>query len=74
MAGRFCSHDQTHSECENTLVEIKSSRPRNRVTIKTKQKKTKRSSPQTGAKFDRNLRDLFVLPGPFLSVQPALKP
>ena len=32
-----CSLDQTHLECESTLVEIMSSRPRNRV--KTKKQK-----------------------------------
>ena len=36
---RFCSLDQMHSECEGTLVEIMSFRPRNRVeTKRTKQK------------------------------------
>ena len=35
--GRFCSLDQTHSECESAFVEIMSFRPRNRV--KTKKKK-----------------------------------
>ena len=33
----------------------------------------KKSSPQFGTKFGRNLWDLFVLTGPFLSDQPALK-
>ena len=68
MGGRFCSLDQTHSECESTLVETMSFRSQNRV--KTKKK---RSSPQLGTKFDRNSWDLFVLPGPFSSVQPVLK-
>ena len=41
MGGRFCSLDQTHSECESTLVEIMSFRPRNQMkTIK------KKSSPK----------------------------
>ena len=41
MGGRFCSLDQAHLECESTLVEIMSFRPRNQVkTIK------KRSSPK----------------------------
>ena len=34
----------------------------------------KKSSPQFETKFGRNVWDLFLLPGPFLSVQPALKP
>ena len=89
MGGRFCSLDQTHSECETTLVESMSFRPRNRV--KTKKKRSspkieeflspkssedqkKRSSPQFGTKIARNLWDLFVLPGPFSSIQPALEP
>ena len=46
---------------------LKSFCPRNK-------KKKKRSSPQFGTKFGRNLRDLFVMPGPFLSIQPELKP
>ena len=66
--GRFCSLDQTHSECKRTLVETMSFRSRNRVKAKKK-----RSSPQFGTKFDRNSWNLFVLPGPFLSVQPVLK-
>ena len=36
LGGRFCSLDQTHSECESTLVEIESIRPRNRVNTKKK--------------------------------------
>ena len=36
MGGRFCSLDQTHSECESTLVEIMSFRLRNRVKTKKK--------------------------------------
>ena len=87
--GRLCSLDQTHSECESTLVEVMCFRPRNRVKTKKKspkteeflspkssedQKQKKRSSPQFGTKFGRNLWDLFVLPDPFSSVQPALKP
>ena len=71
MEVRFCSVDQTHSECESTLMEIMSFRPRNQV--KTKKKK-KKSSPQFGTKFGPNLWDLFVLPSFFSSVQPALKP
>ena len=58
---------QTHLECESTLVEIMSFRPRNRVKTK------KRSSPRFGTKFSRSFWDLFVLTGPFLSDQPALK-
>ena len=69
MGGRFCSLDQTHPECESTLVEIMSFRPRNRV----KTKKT-RSSRQFGTKFGGNLWDFFMLSGPFLSVQSTLKP
>ena len=34
--GRFCSLDQTHSECESSLVEIMSFRPRNQVKTKKK--------------------------------------
>ena len=34
----------------------------------------KRFSPQFGTKFGRKLWNLFVLPGPFSSAQPALKP
>ena len=37
MGGRFCSLNQTHSECESTLVKIMSFRPRNQV--KTKKRK-----------------------------------
>ena len=43
LGGLFCSLDQTHSECESTLVEIMSFRPRNRVKSK---KNKKRSSPK----------------------------
>ena len=92
MGGCFCSLDQTHSECESTLVKIMSSRPRNSVTTKKEKrsspkteeflspkssedkKEKKRSSPQFGTKIGWNLWNLFVLPGPFSSVQPALKP
>ena len=35
--------------------------------------KKKRSSPRFGTKFSRSFWDLFVLKGPFLSNQPALK-
>ena len=91
MGGRFCSFDQTHSECENTSVEVMSFRPRNRVKskkkrvsrklkslcprnqVKTKKKKKKRSSPQFGTKFGRNLWDLFGMTGPVSPDQPALK-
>ena len=66
--GRFCSLDQTHSECESTLVEVMSFCPRNRVTT-TK----KRSSPRFGTTFSRSFWDLFVLKCPFLANQPALK-
>ena len=38
-----------------------------------KTKKIKKSSPQFGTKFGRNLLDLFGLTGPFSSDQPALK-
>ena len=41
---------------------------------KSSEDQKKRSSPQLGTKFDRNLWDLFGLPGPFSSVQPALTP
>ena len=34
--GRFCSLDQTHSECESALMEFMSFRPRNRVKTKKK--------------------------------------
>ena len=37
MGGRFCSLDQTHSECESYLVKITEFPPQNRV--KTKKKK-----------------------------------
>ena len=88
MGGRFCSLDQTHSECESTLVEIMSFRPRNRVKTKKKvftknwrvflpkiklRPKRKRNSTQFGTKFGWNLWDLFVLTGPFSSDRPALK-
>ena len=89
MGGRFCILDHTHSECETTLMEIMSFRFRNRVkTKKTKKglhrklksfcprikcRPKKRCSPQFGTIFGRNLWDLFVLPGPFSSDQPALK-
>ena len=90
MGIRFCSLDQTHLECESTLVEIMFFRPRNRVKTKIKIKKRsspkieeflflkssedqkKRYSQHLGTKFGRNLWDLFVLPGSFSSVQPAL--
>ena len=36
MGGRFCSLDQTHSECESSLVEIMSFRPQNQVKTKKK--------------------------------------
>ena len=38
---------------------------------KEKKKKKKRPAPQSGTKFSRDLQDLFVLLGPFLSIQPA---
>ena len=75
MRGRFCSLDQTHSECERTLVEIMSYRNRNQV--KTKKKVFTflvfRKVRQFRIKFGRNLLDLFALTGPFSSYQPALK-
>ena len=89
MGGRFCSHDQTQLECESTLEEIMSFRPRNRVKTKNKrfspkieeflpskssEDQKKRFSSQFGTKFGQNLWDLVVLPGPFSSVQLALKP
>ena len=90
MVERLCSLDQALSECESTLMEIMSFRPRNRVKTKKKKRSSpkieeflspksganqkKRSPPQIGTKLGRNLCDLFVLPGPFSSVQPALKP
>ena len=88
MGGRFCSLNQTHPECESTLVEIMSFHTRNRVKtnkkvftenwrafvpeIKLRQKR-ERTSQQFGTKFGRNLRDLFVLTGAFSSDLPALK-
>ena len=90
MGGRFCSLNQTHLECESTLMEIKYLRLQNRVKTKKSssprieeflspkssedQKKKKRSSPQFGTKFGRNWWHLFLLTGSFLFVQPALKP
>ena len=62
-------------------------RPRNRVKTKKKsspkieeflspkssENQKKKSTPQFGTKFRRNLLDLFGLTGPFSSDQPALK-
>ena len=86
MGRRFCSLDQTHSECEGTLVQIMSFRPQNRVKTKKESSRKikeflspkssenqKKSSPQFGTKFSRNLLDLFGLTGPFSSDQTALK-
>ena len=52
MGGRFCSLDQTHSECETTLVESMSFRPRNRVKTKKKglHRKLKSFCPQNQVK------------------------
>ena len=33
MGGRFCSVDQTHSECQSTLVGIMQFRTRNRLKL-----------------------------------------
>ena len=87
MGGRFCTLDQTHSECKSTLVEFMSFRSRNRLKIK------KRSSPKLEEflspksredkkkvftaiwdEFGRNMWNVFVLTGFFSPVQPALKP
>ena len=74
MVGRFCSLDQTHLECESTLVEIKFFRPRN--WVKTKEKK--RSSPISSEDKKKELPrpkfvGFFAHTGPFLSDQPVLK-
>ena len=74
---------------ESTSVQIMSFRLQNRVKTNKKsspkteeflspkssehQKKKKKSLPQFGTKFGRNLLDLFGLTGPFSSDQPALK-
>ena len=68
--GRFCSLDQTHLECESTLVEIVSFHPRKSSEDQNK----KRSLPQFETELGRNLWDLFALPDPFSYVQPVLKP
>ena len=44
MGGRFCSLDQTHSECESTLVEIMAFRSQSRVKTKKIKKSLHRKS------------------------------
>ena len=66
MVERFCSLDQTHLACESTLEEIMQFR-------RPKLNKKKRSSPQFGTRFGRNLKNLFVLAGSFSSDHSALK-
>ena len=63
MVGRLCSLDQTHSECENTLVEIMSFRSRNRVKTKKRSYSKieeflsqKSSEDQKKNRLHRNLR------------------
>ena len=78
-----------HLERDSTFVEITFFRPKNQVKTKKKrfspkiaefllakssEDQKKRSSPQFGTKFGQNLWDLFVQPGTFSTVQPALKP
>ena len=72
MGGRFCSLDQVHSQVRKYFSgNYVTSSPK--LSEDQKKKKEKKYSPQFGTIFGRNLWDLFVLTGPFLSNFPSLK-
>ena len=62
MEGRFCSLEQTHSECRNNLKEIMQFRPRNRVKTKKKvfTKKLKSFCPEIKRRPNKNQKKIFT--------------